>query len=202
MKNPILILLPSLNRPNQLSDAIASLVKESTGLADILVIGGEGGVISAFNSVPHELLSRYKIVGMFGDDVRMKTPKWDVLVLSKLGPGKTGLIYGRDGHQDSVLCTHPFVSTGIFHALGFIYPPELHHFCGDNFLMELLKPIGKVEYVPELFTDHLHPDAGKSPLDDTYRKSGEWWLRDLAVWREYREKRLADDRQRVTNICP
>jgi hypothetical protein len=201
MRSPILVLLPSLNRPNQLSDAIAALVKEGTGLADILVIGGEGGVISAFNSVPHELLSGYKIVGMFGDDVRMKTPRWDALVLSKLA-GKTGLIYGRDGHQDSVLCTHPFVSTGIFHALGFISPPELHHFCGDNFLMELLQPIGKVEYVPELFTDHLHPNAGKSPDDSTYRKAREWWDRDLATWKQYRETRLTEDRHRVMNVCP
>jgi hypothetical protein len=201
MKNPILMLLPSLNRPNQLSDCIASIVKEGTGLADILVIGGEGGVIAAFNSVPHELIFKYQIIGIFGDDVRMKTPRWDALVLSKLS-GKSGLIYGRDGHQDAKLCTHPFVSTSIVHALGFIYPSALHHFCGDNFLMELLQPIGKVEYVPELFTDHLHPDAGKSLLDDTYRKENAWWDRDRTAWEQYRQNLLPYDRQRVMHMCP
>jgi hypothetical protein len=202
MKSPILILLPSLNRPNQLSDALASLIKEGTGLADILVIGGEGGVIAAFNSVPHELISQYRIVGMFGDDVRMKTRAWDKLVVEKLA-GKSGLVYGRDGHQDAKLCTHPFITSDIFHALGFIYPSQLHHFCGDNYMMQLLQPIGKVQYLPELYTEHLHPDAGKSPLDDTYSKSREWWDRDLAAWKRYQDEHWINaDRARVEHVCP
>ena len=199
MNNPILMLLPSLGRPNQLSDCLASIVKEGTGRADILVIGGNGGVISAFNSVPHGLLSRYQIIGMFGDDVRMKTRAWDELVLSKL-LGKTGLVYGRDGHQDRQLCTHPFVTVNIVSVLGFIYPPQLHHFCGDNFLMELLSPLGKAEYLEQLFTDHLHPDAGKSPLDDTYRRAREWWDRDQTAWKLYRANYLADDRVKVAAL--
>jgi hypothetical protein len=202
MKKPILILLPSLNRPNQLCDCIASFVKEGTGLADILTIGGNGGVIAAFNSVPHELISRYKIIGLLGDDVRVKTRAWDKLVLDKLA-GKSGLIYGRDGHQDAKLCTHPFITTSIIHALGFIYPSQLHHFCGDNFMMELLQPIGKVEYVGQLFTDHLHPDSlHHAPMDGTYSKAREWWDRDLKAWDQYRNTWLIEDQQRVTHICP
>ena len=200
MQKPILMLLPSLNRPNQLCDCIASVVKEGTGLADILVIGGEGGVILAFNSVPHELLLRYQIIGMFGDDVRMKTHAWDALVMSKLS-GKTGLIYGRDGHQDAKLCTHPFITVNILAAVGFIYPSQLHHFSGDNFLMELLTPLKLIEYVPQLYTEHLHPDAGKSALDNTYRKSREWWDRDQAAWAKYRTTSLAYDRQKVMDTC-
>jgi hypothetical protein len=183
-------------------DCIASLIKEGTGLADILTIGGTGGVIAAFNSVSHELLSRYQIIGMFGDDVRMKTHEWDKLVVRKLS-GKSGLIYGRDGHQDARLCTHPFVTVNIFRALGFIYPSQLHHYSGDNFLMELLKPIGKVEYVPELFTDHLHPDTlHRAPMDDTYRQAREWWDRDQAAWKKYQCESLPDARSRVAHVCP
>lgn len=200
MTNPILILLPSLNRPNQLSDCIASLVKTGKGLADILVIGGDGGVINAFNSVPYGLLSRYHIIGMFGDDVRMKTPGWDTLVLSKLYL-KTGLVYGRDGHQDRKLCTHPFMTVNIIGVLGFIYPPQLHHFCGDNFLMELLSPFGKVEYVENLFTDHLHPDTlHRVPLDDTYRNERQWWDVDLETWKVYRANYLPDDRRKIASL--
>lgn len=200
MPNPILVLLPSLRRPEGLVAAIESLVSLGTGLADLLVIGGEyDGVIRVFNSVPHELLNSYKIIGLFGDDVRMRTPCWDAIVQNLLRD-KTGLIYGQDGHQDQKLCTHPFVTMDIFRALGFLYPSCLHHYSGDNFLMELLRPLGMIRYCPEIFTEHLHPDAGRAVVDDTYRRSRRWWDADLAAWASYRQTNLALDRQRVADL--
>lgn len=201
-KRPILVLLPTLNRTASLCAAFESLMLNSTGLADVLVIAGEfDGTVAALNSVPRELLSGYDIIGLFGDDVRMRTPGWDSMVSSSLN-GKCGLVYGRDGHQDQRLCTHPFVSTSIFRVLGFIHPPELHHFYGDNFLMELLGPIGKAQFLADLFTEHLHPDTGKSVADETFRKSQRWWDADSVAWREYSRTKLPDDRAHIAQSCP
>jgi hypothetical protein len=199
MKPPILILLPTLHRPAAVGAALESLLATGTGLSDVLILEGEGGIVAVVNSVPRELLAQYQIVGFFGDDVRMRTHAWDALVLSKLS-GKTGLVYGRDGHQDKRLATHPFVTSNVFLALGFVFPSQLHHFSGDNFLMQLLSPLGKVEYVETLFTEHLHPHAGKAAMDKTYEQSQTWWTRDQEAWKLYSREMLALDRERVARL--
>ena len=200
-QRPILVLLPSLRWERSLASAVESLLSLSAGLCDVLVLTGGGGCVAVMNAVPRELLATYKIVGIFNDDCRMRTPNWDTLVCHRLA-GKNGLVYGRDGHQNEKLCTHPFVSSGIFLTLGFIHPPGLHHFSGDKFLMELLQPLGKVEYLPEIFTEHLHPDAGKSPMDGVYSKSRQFWNSDQKAWEEYRSNLLPGDRNRVKRFCP
>jgi hypothetical protein len=172
-------------------------VLHSTGQSDVLTLSGEyDGVISAFNSVPHGLLEKYRIIGLWGDDVRMHNPSWESIVLSKLD-GKRGLLYGRDGYQNQKLPTHPFISSEIFVRLGFMYPLCLHHYYGDNYLKDLLGPLNMVHYAEELNTEHLHPDAGKSVLDDTYRRSRRWWDADTVAYAAYCKNELAADRERV-----
>ena len=193
---PILILLPTLNRPSQLCDAIASFVRWGTGLADILTLGGQGGITFVLNAVPQELIMEYEIIGVMGDDIRMQTRDWDKLVYERLH-GRLGLVHGRDGIQNDKLPTHPFISSRIISALGFIQPSGLHHFYGDNFYQELLTPLGLIQYVPELFTEHLHFTVGKSPDDPTYQDGYKSWAHDTAAWSVYRVARLPDDIRRV-----
>jgi hypothetical protein len=198
MKRPILMLLPSLGRKG-LGEAVNSLVHNGTGLADVIVITGPGGFIGLVNDLPREFIARYDIVGFMGDDGMMRTKDWDRIVCEKL-KDKRGLIYGRDGHHDQRLCTHPFVSTACLLALGFVQPPELHHYYGDNYYQELFTALGRIEYVPELFIEHLHPDTGKVPNDASYNLSREWWDRDSAAWSLYQRTRLPEDIARLREV--
>ena len=196
----ILVILPSLNRPTALVAALDSLIRCGTGLADILILGGNtGGGIATMNGVPKELIGQYKVIGLFGDDGRMRTPKWDELVMAKLN-GKVGLIYGRDGIQDRNLCTHPFFSSEIPLRLGFLQPPCCHHYYGDNFFMDLLRPLGKVQYVPELFTEHLHPSQGKGPDDATYSNAAQWNQHDSIAYPKYRDGEMNEDRKKLIGL--
>jgi hypothetical protein len=199
MPSPILILLPSLNRNAALLECLDCLLKTSSGLADVLTIGGNGGSVKALNGVPASLLCQYEIIGLMGDDIRVRTNHWDRLVFDRLHD-KTGLIYGRDGIQDQRLCTHPFFSSEIVLATGYIHPPELHHFFGDNFFMDLLTPLGLIQFVPELFTEHLHCQTGRSPIDQTHITENARVDSDRRAYDAYRNSRLQSDIVKVRSL--
>lgn len=186
MNRPILLLLPTLDRPEWAGDCLKSYFIHGTGLFDALTLANPQGLIAAFNTVPMELIRQYEIIGLTGDDVRMQTPNWDDLVCEKLS-GKTGMLYGRDGIQNEKLGTHPFVTSNVILTLGYVQPPQLEHFFGDNFFMELLKPLDRVTYCPELFNEHLHFTVGKSPKDATYQGAESHWQHDLEAWAKIKD---------------
>lgn len=198
MPSPILVLLPSLNRPAGLCETVASLVNNGTGLFDLLILQGDSECNQAMNLVAKETIAAYQVVGVMNDDTRMRTPGWDRLILDRM-EGKPRLIYGRDGIKDESLCTHPFISSKILGALGFVMPPGLHYFA-DDFWMTISNSLGFRVYVPELFTEHLHFSVGKSPPDGTYARGGEHWQYDLYAWPKYLRDSLPGDIERVRAV--
>jgi len=196
---PIIVLLPTRNRPRSLVEAIDSLFANGSDLFDILVLQGEGGSTSQINSVPMEVLRQYEVMSLFADDCRMRTPGWDSFVMQRLG-GSPGLVYGRDGIQDERIATHPFVSTKIIEALGFVTPPELKNYYADNFLMEVVRPHGRLIYTSELFIEHMHFSVGKSPHDETYSKAEHHYAHDKPAWSEYCKSKLALERERIKPV--
>jgi hypothetical protein len=196
---PILVLLPSLDRPVALAESVGCLAVNGTGKFDLLTLGGGGGATKALNSVPMELIRQYEVIGLYNDDTRMRTAGWDELVLERL-EGRRGLVYGMDGIQNERLCTHPFISARIVEAVGFIQPACLYHYYGDNFWMELLGPLGAVEYCAALFTEHRHAGVlGRAP-DGTARLEMAHWDADSAAWREFLEKDMPAVRERVRGV--
>jgi hypothetical protein len=190
-KGRILILLPSLNRPKQLSECVTSLCATATGPFDFLALTEKSTFVEAVNSVPEELLYRYDILGLLGDDCRMRTQDWDGLVQNHLA-GKVGLVYGRDGIQDEKLPTQPFFSTAIALTLGFVLPPMFKQYFTDDWLLALANGAGCRFYAPDLFTEHMHSCAGKSANDETYMRSNAWMEEDGEAWHRYRAQGLLD----------
>jgi len=198
-QSPILLLLPTRDRPQSLGEAIASFIVCGSGLFDILVIQGHGGPVPAMNSVQMDLIRKYEVIGIVADDCRMRTAKWDELVLRHLRP-RPGLLYGRDGIQDQRIATHPFISSRIIAALGFIFPPEIHNFYADNYLMELARGNNALIYDPELFLEHMHHSVGKSPHDATYAQSEQHYAHDTPAWNQYCQSKLAQDVDRIRPV--
>jgi hypothetical protein len=169
-----------------------------TGLFDVLIIQGHGGSIPAINSVQVELLRKYEVVGIVADDCRMRTAGWDATVLRWLRP-RPGLIYGRDGIQNERTATHPFISTSILLALGFITPPEIHNFYADNYLMAG-RAHNALIYDPDLFLEHMHYSVGKSPHDLTYARADHYYAHDAPAWNQYCQSKLAQDVERIRGV--
>lgn len=186
MKFPILIITPSLDRNRSLAEALHSLISRSTGLADYFATTRRtGGWIKALNSVPMELIAQYEVIGILNDDVRMRTDKWDELVMRHLS-GKLGLLYGRDGYQDQKLATQPFFTAQAAVKAGVLAPWVMEHSLVDNFWWEIFSALGAITYDPALFTEHLHVVAGKSPMDSTYTMGAQAWERDWPKWEAFR----------------
>lgn len=193
MKYPILVIIPSFGRPRSVPACIESFTTNGNGMADYLVVERreEPGMQAALNSVAKaaEFLNQYQIVAIINDDVRMRTKDWDKIVYAKLAD-KTGMVYGRDGIQDQRLATQPFFSSHVATDIGLLAPPKPFRNLNDVFWWEIFQTIGRVEYVPEIFTEHLHVSVGKSPMDDTYRKNFDTFHGDNEWWSSFRVNQL------------
>jgi len=201
--NSILVVIPSRNRPQALTECLTALIETGGGkgsLMDFMVLSGElspeDGVVSLFNSVPMQTLERYDVVGMFGDDVRFRTYAWDALVVRCL-TARPGLLYGRDGCQDELLATQAFVSTQLVLAVGHVYSPCFKSLFADKALMELAAAAGCLQYEPELFTEHMHWSLGKSLKDDQSCKHEKWHDRDQAAMAEWQREDLPRETELV-----
>ena len=132
--------------------------------------------------------SRYDILMMCADDLRFRTIGWDddVREVFEQWPDRIGLVYADDGLHDGKLATHPFVSREWIKTVGYYLPSILHGDFVDNWLHFLAAEIGRVVYLPRVYIEHMHPFAGKAPMDDTYnyRLSGSGPTKAQAAWNE------------------
>ena len=121
-----------------------------------------------------------QILGHMGDDIVFHTPGWDHIVRGAFEAHEDRIcfVHGRDGLQDERLGTHGFLHRKWVDAVGYFCPPYFAHDCNDTWLTEVADLIGRRVYLPDLHTEHLHPDAGKAELDDTYREHAEAGQRD------------------------
>lgn len=114
-------------------------------------------------------------IAWLGDDVRYLTPGWDEIVSSH----KELVVYGRDGHHDEKMATHPFIRCEIPLALGYLIPPGLIHLCPDSFIEALAREIGSIAYDPAIHTEHLNYQCGgKAKMDQTYADAREHYESD------------------------
>lgn len=137
------------------------------------VIGPRIVLSSCWNRCAEQALG--DVLGHMGDDIVFRTGHWDSLVESAFEnyDDRICFVHGRDGLQDERLGTHGFVSRRWVDTVGYFTAPHFAHDYADTWLNEVALAIGRHVYLPGLLTEHLHPDAGKAPLDQTYREHAE-----------------------------
>lgn len=122
------------------------------------------------------------IFGLLGDDVVMRTPGWDVMVEEAFAaiPGRIALVYGRDGFRDEVHASHPFLSQEWADALGRVTPEHFSQDMNDVWLNEIAEAVGRRIFLPDMLTQHLHPDDPSLgvKVDQTYLENRERRDRD------------------------
>lgn len=79
------------------------------------------------------------------------------------------IAYGDDGIQGSRLCTHPFISGDLVRKVGWIQYPGVKHLYGDTIWMTIGHSTGKLKYLPNVKTTHLHFSNG-GVYDKTYEE--------------------------------
>lgn len=138
-------------------------------------------------------------VGFMGDDHMPRTVGWDERFVNQLIQLGSGFVYGDDGFQHEAIPTHIAMTADIPLELGYMTYPELWHLYADNFWLDLGKLIDRINYLPEVLIEHMHPAAGKNKSDAGYEFSGTFTLdaRDRAVYQEYLGDQLWADASKL-----
>lgn len=122
-----------------------------------------------------------------GDDLLFHTPGWDRLVLDRFEqfPDRIVLVYGRDGIHNQNLATHGFLHRRWVDTVGYFVPPLFASDYNDTWLDEVARKIGRREYVPEVYYEHMHPAVGKAPMDLTHQQRLQRHVREQCaqIWR-------------------
>lgn len=125
-------------------------------------------------------------IAFMGDDHRPRTKGWDRAYLDAL-KAKPGIVYGNDLLQGENLPTQCAISTSVVRALGHMAPPELVHLYFDNYWLTLGRAADAITYLPDVVVEHVHPFAGKAPMDAGYERVNrpELYAADRAAFEAY-----------------
>lgn len=167
------------------------------------VISQHGGkIITGPRVVLSEMWNRcaerasHNVMMHCGDDIIFRSDHWDSIVLNEFEqvPDKILLVYGRDGFQDEKLGTHSFIHRNWVDTVGYFVPPYFSSDYNDTWLNEVAIALGRRRYVPEIYTEHMHPAAGKGVLDITHQERLARHTRDNVenIYASKQDERYAD----------
>jgi glycosyl transferase/beta-hydroxylase protein BlmF len=116
--------------------------------------------------------ARYDVYQHSCDETIYRTVGWDTAVLAAMDewPDKIGLVYGRDGIHDQALATHGFITRNWVEAVGYFVPPYFSSDYNDLWLHQVAEAVGRLHFLPEVYTEHMHPAVNKGPLDLTHQE--------------------------------
>lgn len=172
-------------------DASASVADE---LAAVAVRGRRIVLSEMWNRCWDE--AKYDVAMHCGDDIVFRSPNWDLHVLHAFErfPDKIALVHGRDGYQDAALATHGFLHRRWIQTLGYFVPPYFSSDYNDLWLTEIADAVGRRVYIPEIYTEHMHPVAGKGVWDQTHQERLARHSRDNVdqLYRDLQQRRMWD----------
>lgn len=176
----------------------------SLNLHDIIVVAPEKpGFVNPLNlGYLSDRRHHYSYaLGFMGDDHLPRTKAWDEVFVNKLLKMGGGFVYGNDGFQKEKIPTSIVMTANIPLALGFMTLPSLKHLYADNWWLDLGKALNKIEYMPDIIIEHLHPAAGKAANDEGYAFSSSWNLdqEDKKEYERYLKEDLESDVRIVRN---
>lgn len=107
------------------------------------------------------------------DDVRFSSGHWDTIITEAINqwPDKLGVVWGMDGvHPPPNCATQLFVHKRWVEVLGYFTPPYFTSDYSDTWIYDLGCRIGRTKYLDNVYTEHMHPLAGKATWDTTYQE--------------------------------
>lgn len=194
VSNLISVLCPTRNRPDSVRELIGTALETADGPIEIIfyldlddpsadkvramLAGGDLRAVAGDRIVLSQCwnecaaVARGEILMQCGDDIRFRTPGWDseVRAIFDRIPDRIALVHGRDGHQDHRLATHGFLHRRWVDTVGYFVPPIFASDYNDQWLTEVADMLGRRVYLPGVYTEHMHPAAGKGEWDRTHQE--------------------------------
>ena len=181
MKNKILWICPSRNRPERLERLLKSWQATTEGLSDIVVAldtddHSNDHLIKAFpdaiweindpvfgsflhliNAMALKYVDEYKYIGFMEDDIVFETPGYESRFIAKLQElGKTGIVHAKDGIDKRKFVSIPVVDTYIIKTLGWFAPPVLKSLWADNFWRAMATELSTYYKFEDVMIRHYH----------------------------------------------
>lgn len=152
---------------------------------------------SAF--VDAKLFQGYFTISGIDDDCLVTTDGWDLLLTLPLKAKGYGVSWGNDTIQNGRVPTKFTVTVNIIEALGFVFPRNLIHLFGDDFLARIGRELNSAHYAPNVMMEHHHWLNKKAEMDETYQETSarETWEHDEKVWNDYITGDFHEDLLRV-----
>lgn len=220
----ISVLCPTRGRPNQVRELIHTALltaahpdqiqfvfyvdeddkhgAETTGILEhfdphptSVVVSGPRIVLSAMWNQCYEQ-AQADVLMQCGDDIRFRTRGWDAAVLAQFlrFPDRIVLVHGQDGIQGATIATHGFIHRRWVQQIGYFVPPLFASDYNDLWLTYVADQLGRRVYLPDVYTEHMHPVAGKGPWDRTHSERDARHKAENCdqIWRDTVQERDAD----------
>ncbi|MEB3826063.1 glycosyltransferase family 2 protein [Phormidium sp. CCY1219] len=134
------------------------------------IIGEAIGISKAWNELARRCDGNLLI--MSADDQTYNDFGWDdrLDVETQAYPDEIFCMWFNEGHWGGQLCTFPIVSRKWCQTLGYFTTGLFECLYDDMWIWELAKRVGRLHYIPDILTEHLHWGYGKAAIDATYAK--------------------------------
>lgn len=168
---------------------------------EILPATGRPGMNAALNRMALHWGQSCRDLGFVGDDHLFRSHGWDARVTETLD--RVPLVYCDDLLQRQALPTQVFMRSVVVQTLGWMAPPAQAHLYLDNFWLQLGHRVG-VEYLPDVVIEHMHPFAGKAPMDTGYQVVNQQGMYDAdgQAFRDYMLAGFDEDVARLEAVLP
>ena len=103
--------------------------------------------------------------------------------------------------QKGTLPCHIFMRSEIIRSLGYMGPPLFRSMFVDNVWMAWGAAIG-IKFLPDVVIEHMHPGAGKAPMDETYARSAEQFAEGHQAYQHYMATDYAADIAKIRALQP
>jgi glycosyl transferase/beta-hydroxylase protein BlmF len=146
------------------------------------------------------------ILMMGNDDQMFKTLKWDTKLYRAVQDYKDDIYVAwfEDGINGENHCAFPIVSRKWYETLRYFTPGVFNFGYNDTWIFDIGKKLDRCCFIPDVFVEHLHFTARKSPYDNTYARNrtqerGNLYQLDASIWSET-EKQREQDAQKLRKV--
>lgn len=133
-----------------------------------LIVSEPIGVSKAWNALA--TASKGDLLVMAADDQIYNDAGWDTRLDQETTkfPDEIFCMWFNEGHWGEKLCTFPIVSRKWCLTLGYFITGIFECLYDDLWIMDIAKRVGRLHYIPDVLTEHLHWGYGKAEIDSTY----------------------------------
>lgn len=228
-------LIPSLNRPHLMERFFKAYVKTLASTPGLLLVDKKDPQLDAYRNL--KLPENWKLIetdavtmgdkfretwdiykdcdwiGVLNDDHVPITEKWDLAVLSHIN-GKNMVSTNDNWQFPSRICGAIAFSGPLIRALGWLFPPGMHHLFSDDVWQHIAVKTDCLSMLRDVTVEHDHAYKNKELEDDTFfkingkdglkdgRGTGGFWENDEKIYKDWLDKDFRNDIAKITKILP